>query len=212
MSATTTLFEQSRRVREKLPELMLYLAGHACLGAIRRYDDRATRRGFDRELAGLLKGTDDSADLTLTCELLFLRFRDRAAEVGDVDGMRVDRLIQQPSADRYTVVERYLNLSEEMRIDDVRYTIMLYGPQYLGPDGFDRAGMRITCSSRCSRVDVQAFIRRGDALADELHANPAVNLQRACRAIEYTATVIPDAVAVTKWLEAEEPVPCSNAR
>jgi hypothetical protein len=84
-------------------------------------------------------------------------------EVGEVDGTRLDRLIQQPSADRYTVLDRYLNLSEEMRIDDVRYTITLYGAQYLGPDGFDRAGIRVTASP-AARAAAVWMSRRSSAV------------------------------------------------
>jgi hypothetical protein len=218
MPATNSPSGQTRRVREKLSELILHLTGLACFTTLRLYDDHVTHRALDQDLVSLLRRSDASADLTLTCELLFLRFRDRVVTVGDVDGLRLDRLVQRLPEDRYTVVDRYVQPPADTKSgalapdSAVRYTISLYGAQYLGPEGFDRAGVRLTLDPRHGqRMSAQALTRRGDALADALCADPAVNLQRACRYVEYGAAAVPDVAAVTRLLEAEEPLLCSTA-
>ena len=60
------------------------------------------------------------------------------------------------------------------------------------------------------RVLAQRISRRADRLADAVRAEPWLNLQRWCQYIECAAAPIPDPVAVTRLLEASEPLTLAN--
>jgi hypothetical protein len=202
-----------QRVQEKFSERLLHLGGLAFFTPLRWYDEHQVSRALDEQLVSLLKNSDASAEVTFACELLFLRYRDRTIAAGNVDGLRLERLIQQHPQDRYTVVDRYIQPSPETESGAhaadraVQYTITLYDAQFLGADGFARAGVRLTFDPRHGhRLFAQSFTRHRDTLGDALCADPAANLQCACRSIDYGTAAVPDAGTVTRLLETEEPL------
>lgn len=187
-------------------EALLEICGGACFGALKWYDSRTARARFAGQLDDLLSRASVAADLTVTCELLFLRFPDRIISVRTRGDGPHRRLIARFSPDCYAVIDRYERSTDAPDELD-RYTVTLFDAQYLGPHSFDRDGLRLTFGPDAgARVLVQRLSRRGDRLAAAVRDDPALNLQRGCQSIEYAAAPIPDPAAVTHLLEAAEPL------
>jgi hypothetical protein len=152
--------------------------------------------------------TDAAAvhDLTVTCDLLFLRFADRAISIGAVDGTIQQRLIEQPAADQYAIIDRYAPADGSANPAG-QYTVTLLSAQYLGAHSFDRDGLRLTFGPLSGgRIFVQRLTRRADRLAEAIQTEPSLNLQRGCRCIEYGVAPRPELVTLTSLLEAAEPI------